>query len=72
MLKLLLLSTVVIALCIIMMCIGMILKKNGSFPKTHVSQNKELRKRGITCVQSQDYAARHKNNQINQYSNKRQ
>ena len=72
MLKLLLLSTVVIALCIIMMCIGMILKKNGSFPKTHVSQNKELRKRGITCVQSQDYAARHKNNQINQYSNTRQ
>lgn len=72
MLKLVLLTTIVVGLCIIMLCIGMILKKNGSFPKTHVSQNEELRKRGITCVQSQDYSARHKNNQINQYSNKRQ
>lgn len=72
MLKLLLLSTIVIGLSIIMMCIGMILKKNGSFPKTHVSQNKELRKRGITCVQSQDYASRHKKRKINQYTNKRQ
>lgn len=72
MLKLALLSIIILGICIVMLCIGMIIKKKGSFPKTHVSQNKEMRKRGITCVQSQDYAARHRTKQINQYSNKRQ
>ena len=66
MLKLALISVIIIGTCIVFLCIGIILKKNGSFPKSHVSQNKELRKRGITCVQSQDYEQRHKNKPIKQ------
>lgn len=69
MLKLALLCSLIIGLCVMMLCLGMILKKNGSFPKTHVSQNPEMRKRGITCVQSQDYKERHKQNSIKQHSN---
>ena len=34
--------------------------KNGTFPKTHVSQSKAMRDRGIHCVQTQDYEERHK------------
>ena len=68
MLKLALICVLILGFCIILLCIGMILKKNGSFPNTHISQNKEMRKRGITCVQSQDFAQRHRKNQIKQNS----
>ena len=34
--------------------------KNGKFPNSHVSGNKEMRKRGVTCVQSQDREERRK------------
>lgn len=44
----------------IFLSIRILLKKNGRFVKTHVSQSKAMRDRGVTCVQSQDYAARHK------------
>jgi len=51
---------IIIALCIVMLSVQILLKKNGTFVKTHVSQSKEMRRRGIGCVQSQDFAARHK------------
>lgn len=42
------------------MCVRILFKKNGRFVKTHVSQSKAMRDRGVTCVQSQDFAMRHK------------
>ncbi len=42
------------------LCVRLLFKKNGRFVKTHVSQSKAMRDRGITCVQSQDYAMRKK------------
>ncbi len=39
--------------------VRVLFKKNGRFVKTHVSQSKAMRERGITCVQSQDFAMRH-------------
>ena len=64
MLKTFILCTIILALCIIMLSVQILLKKNGTFVKTHVSQSKEMRKRGIGCVQSQDFAARHKQKRI--------
>ena len=40
--------------------VRVIFKKNGRFVETHVGQSKAMRDRGITCVQSQDFAMRHK------------
>jgi len=60
MLKLLLLSAIILAFCIAFMALTILLKKNGRFPNTHVSGNKAMRERGIGCVQSQDFAARHR------------
>ena len=40
--------------------VRVIFKKNGRFVKTHVGQSKAMRDRGITCVQSQDFAMRQK------------
>ena len=38
----------------------MLLVKGGKFPNTHVGGNRDMRERGIGCVQSQDWEARHK------------
>ncbi len=60
MLKTFILCAIIIAICIVMLSVQILLKKNGTFVKTHVSQSKEMRKRGISCVRSKDYAARHR------------
>ncbi len=60
MVKTIIFSVLILAFCIAFMCITMLVKKNGRFPNTHVSGSKALRDRGITCIQSQDWAERHK------------
>ena len=64
MVKTFILCAVIIAVCMVMLSVQILLKKNGTFVKTHVSQSKEMRRRGIGCVQSQDFAARHKRKPI--------
>lgn len=44
----------------VFLAIKVLFVKNGTFPKTHVSQSKAMRDRGIHCVQTQDYEERHK------------
>ncbi len=46
----------IVAICVLFLSIGIIIK--GRFPSMHVSGNKEMQKRGIGCVQSQDREAR--------------
>jgi hypothetical protein len=53
-LKLLILSLIFIALAILGFGIRILLKSGGRFPDTHISQNMEMRKRGITCAQQND------------------
>lgn len=64
MLQTFLLCALIIGLCILMLSIRIILKKDGSFVKTHVSQNKYMREKGVGCIQSQDYAERHKHKPV--------
>jgi hypothetical protein len=49
--KLLIISALILAISGIFLGIRILLKYNGRFPETHVSRNKEMRKRGITCAQ---------------------
>ena len=51
----------IVAICIALLSIKIILEKNGKFPNIHVGGNKEMQKRGIGCVQSQDKAAQKAN-----------
>ncbi len=48
--KLILLSTVIIALSLIGLSIRMLVKKGGKFPSSSIGKNKEMKARGITCV----------------------
>ena len=50
---------IIIGIAVLFLSVRLLLKKNGRFVKTHVSQSKAMRERGITCVQSQDFAMRH-------------
>ena len=61
MFKTLLFTLLIIAISIVLLAIKIIIKKNGRFPNTHVGGNKEMRRRGIKCVQSQDRDARRNN-----------
>ncbi|WP_085535726.1 hypothetical protein [Massilibacteroides vaginae] len=62
MLTTLLLTVIILVISIILLCVNIILKKNGEFPNTHVSGNKALRDRGISCAQSQHAHANSKKN----------
>ncbi|NMC41584.1 MAG: hypothetical protein GYA43_10535 [Bacteroidales bacterium] len=50
--KLTIISLLLLALVLIAMGIGMLVKKQGRFPDTHVGSNPEMRKRGISCAKS--------------------
>jgi hypothetical protein len=52
------LSAVFLITSFIFLAIKLLIVKNGSFPKTHVSQNKALKEKGITCVQTMDFEER--------------
>ena len=59
MFKLIIFSVIIVGIAMLFLCVRLLFKKNGRFVKTHVSQSKAMRDRGIACVQSQDYAMRH-------------
>jgi hypothetical protein len=53
-LKLLIISGFLIVVSFVFLGIKILLKKGGRFPETHVSRNREMRKRGISCAQDTD------------------
>ncbi|MBO4564738.1 MAG: hypothetical protein J5720_04835 [Bacteroidaceae bacterium] len=61
MFELILFTAIIVAICVVFLCINIVLKEKGEFPKSHVSSNKALRARGIGCAQSQDRMARMEN-----------
>lgn len=75
MFKTLLLTLPIIAISFALLAITIIIKKNGKFPNIHIGGNKNMRKRGIKCAQSQDKDARRANpmaiNETNRKQNKR-
>lgn len=58
MFKTIILTLLIIAISFVLLAITIIIKKNGRFPNIHIGGNKEMRKRGIKCAQSQDRDAR--------------
>ena len=60
MLKIFIFCVIIIGIAVLLMSVRILLKKNGRFVKTHVSQSKAMRDRGVTYVQSQEFAMRHK------------
>jgi uncharacterized protein YoxC len=61
MIETLLLSVLIIAIAVALLCVKIIFRKNGKFSSQHVHDNLNLRKRGIHCVIDQDREARNAN-----------
>ena len=60
MVELIIFSIIIIGASMLFLSVRILFKKNGRFVKTHLSQSKAMRERGIGCVQSQGFAMRHK------------
>ncbi len=60
MLKALLLSMLIIAICFVLLGIKLLFRKNGEFTSQHIHDSKAMKKRGIHCVIEQDKEARMK------------
>ncbi len=61
MIETLLLTVLIIAIAMALLCVKVLLKKNGRFSSQHVHDNPGLRKQGIHCVMDQDREACQRN-----------
>ena len=50
------LSLILLALCVLGLSINMLIKKNGSFPKTEIGENPHMREHGIRCAKEEELA----------------
>ncbi len=57
MLRTLLLSVLIIAISLVLLCVKLIFKKGGKFSSQHIHDNAGLRRKGIHCVIDQDREA---------------
>ena len=71
MFKTLLFTLLIIAISVALLSITIIIKKNGKFPNIHIGGNRNMRKRGIKCAQSQDRDARKENPMAVRETNKK-
>lgn len=60
MIKTILFTLLIVAICILLLGLKVFFVKGGKFPNGHVSGNKALREKGISCAQSQDRDAQKK------------
>lgn len=52
--KLLAISVLFMIFSVVLLGIRAIFRRNGKFPEMHISSNKEMQKRGITCAKETD------------------
>jgi hypothetical protein len=60
MMRILLLSTLIIAIGMAFFLIKVILRKNGTFSSQHIHDSEAMQERGIHCVMDQDREMRRK------------
>lgn len=58
MIKIIIITVLIIAICIALLSVKVIFKKNGRFSSQHIHDNEALRRQGIHCVLDQDREAR--------------
>ncbi len=61
MLKILLISVLIIAIAMALLCVKLMFKKDGEFSSMHIHDSQAMKDRGIKCVMDQDSEARRKN-----------
>ncbi|MCD7936921.1 MAG: hypothetical protein LUG98_08685 [Tannerellaceae bacterium] len=54
MLTTLLITVIILVVCVALLAVKILIKKDGRFPDLHVGGNRALVARGITCARTQD------------------
>ena len=62
MLKTILITIVIIALVVLLLGFRVFFIKGGRFPSMHISSNKEMKRKGISCAVSTDARDRSRKN----------
>ena len=52
-------SVVVVTIGVVLLCVGVIFRKDHSFRSQHIAQNERMKENKIHCATSQDREARH-------------
>ena len=60
MVKTLLLTTLIIAIGMLFLCVKLVFRRNGSFSSQHIHDSQAMKDRGIHCVIDQDREMRTK------------
>ncbi len=58
MLRILLFTLLIVAICVLFLGVKVFFVKGGQFPNEHISQSKPMQQRGIHCYTEQDAEAR--------------
>ena len=56
-------AIIAVAVALLLLCVGILLKKGGKFSSEHISANRRMRQDGIHCANSQDREARRRAHQ---------
>ena len=67
MMKLLLLTTLIIAIGMAFLCVKVIFRKNGRFSSQHIHDSEAMRERGIHCVLDQDREMRQERQGVREF-----
>lgn len=51
----LILTLVIVAVAVVLLGVNIFFVKGGRFPNTHIHDNPEMRKRGITCAKDKEF-----------------
>ena len=51
----LILTLVIVAVAVVLLGVKIFFVKGGRFPNTHIHDNPEMRKRGITCAKDKEF-----------------
>jgi len=60
MIETLVISTIILALCMVLLAVKVLFKRGGTFASQHIHDSKAMRERGINCVIDQDREVRQK------------
>lgn len=61
MVEIIIISTLIIAISVVFLCIKLVFRKDGRFSSQHIHDSKAMRERSIHCVMDQDREMRRSN-----------
>ncbi|MBR4387795.1 MAG: hypothetical protein IKT00_01290 [Prevotella sp.] len=62
-----LIAVILVAIAMTLLCVKVLIHKNGRFSSQHIHDNEALKEKGIHCVIEQDREMREQNNAVKEH-----